>query len=168
MTLNIRRFLLWGVAIVLGPRLLIPSLPAASGSGCLYHCETPVCADFGNHSQFCVDTRARCLAYCSRADAYQAWGAIAYSKKDKAYGSGYNFDTKDEAKKTAMNNCRKHGVDCVVWIYFNRECGAIAVDGNYTGWGTGNARYWAKDRALKECAAAGGRNCQVLDSVCSQ
>jgi len=168
MTGRVRRFILLGAAVVLGPRLLVTSLPAGSGSGCLYQCETSLCADFGNHSQYCVDIRAKCQAHCSQPNAYQAWGAIAYSKKDKAYGSGYNFDTKAEATKTALNNCSKHGVNCVVWIYFNKECGAIAVDGSFTGWGTANARYYANERAIKECTAAGGRNCQVLDSVCSQ
>jgi len=155
-------------AFLLAPGLTVTSLQASSGSKCLYDCETPVCADFGNHTADCEDRRAHCQAYCSRPDAYQSWGAIAYSKSDQGYGSSWNQDTKAEATTLAMKNCAQHGSSCVVWMYFNKECGAIAVDGTHTGWGTANARYYAKERALKECANNGGRNCWVLDSVCSQ
>lgn len=168
MRYTIKLLILSGLAFIFEPGLLVTSVSASSGSKCLYDCETPVCADFGNHSADCENTRARCQAHCSRPDAYQAWGAIAYSKADKGYGSAYNFDTKDGAAKEAMKNCSRHGANCVVWMYFNRECGAIAVDGSHTGWGSANARYYAKERALKECANNGGRNCAVLDSVCSQ
>lgn len=163
-----RRALLLAAAIVLGPKLLVTELPAGSASGCLYQCETSVCADFSNQTGYCQQVRARCQAHCSQPNAYQAWGAIAYSKKDKAYGSSWNQDTKAEATKMAMDNCIKHGSNCVLWIYFNKECGAIAVDGNFAGWGTANARYYAKQRAIEECTSNGGRSCYVLDSVCSQ
>jgi len=165
---TIKFLILSGLAFILEPGLLVTSVSASSGSQCLYDCETPICANFSNQSADCVSTRARCQARCSRPDAYQAWGAIAYSKSDKGYGSAYNVDTKDGATKEAMKNCSQHGANCVVWMSFNRECGAIAVDGSHTGWGTANARYYAKERALQECANNGGRNCAVLDSVCSQ
>ncbi len=165
---RIRSLILLGAILVLAPQLLVRSLPAGSASGCLSDCETSLCSDFGNHTSFCEETRARCEAHCRQPDAYQAWGAIAYSKSDKGFGSAYNFDTKSEATKKAMENCSAHGNDCAVWIYFNKECGAIAVDGKFTGWGTANARYYANERAMKECASNGGRNCTVLDSVCSQ
>ena len=163
-----KSLILVAATLVLASTLLVTSLPAGSASGCLYTCETSLCADFSNHSSFCEETRARCQAHCSQPDAYQAWGAIAYSKKDRGFGSAYNFDTKDAATKQAMKNCSAHGADCVVWVYFNKQCGAIAVDGSFTGWGTANARYYANENAVKECRSAGGRNCAILDSVCSQ
>ena len=161
-------FVFSAVVFVLARGLLVTSLRASSGSSCLYNCESSLCADYSNHSSYCEEKRAECQAYCSRPDAYQAWGAIAYSRSDKAYGSAWNQDTKADATKVAMKNCAQHGANCVLWVSFNKECAAIAVDGNHTGWGTANARYYAKERALKECANNGGRNCYVLDSVCSQ
>jgi hypothetical protein len=111
----------------------------------------------------CVD---QCIQYTCRA-SLDVWGAIAYSKPDKAFG--YSFELADEAtaRKVAMENCRKHGSNCVVETAFSRSCAALAAGGDRIGWGTERTREAAEKRALSQCALTGANGCAVQTWVCS-
>jgi hypothetical protein len=141
------------------------ALLAQSVGRCLYECEGSVCYDYGNHSDMCGEIRAKCQAKCS---GQKAWGAIAYSAKDKGFGFSDGWNDLAQAKKVAMDNCAKHGAECKLWAYYDHSCGAIAADGNTVTWGTSNVKATAEQRAMEECKKAGGRNCAVEVSVCSR
>jgi hypothetical protein len=151
------------IVIVLG---LKPSPPISALAGdCLYQCEGSTCYDFGNHSDFCGELRAKCQARCS---GRRQWGAIAYSTKDKGAGWAYGFNDLSAAKAEAMQRCSKQGSACKLWAYFENECGALAADGSIVTWGTANQRQDAQQRALLECRKAGGKNCAIEAWVCSK
>jgi hypothetical protein len=144
-----------------------PSPPAsAAGGDCLYECEGSMCADFGNKTQLCQETRAKCQARCS---GKRWWGAIAYSVPDQQSGWSYEYSDVNAAKKQAMNRCiAAKGRACQVWAYFENECGALAADGKTVTWGTASLRPDAEKRALLECRKAGGRSCAIQAWVCSK
>ena len=143
-----------------------PSRPtSAVGDTCLYDCEGPTCADFGNHADFCTDIRAKCQARCS---GRRWWGAIAYSAKDKGAGWSFDYNDLNDAKKQAMDRCAKQGKACKLMAWFENECGAVAADGNIATWGTAYLKENAQRRALLECKKAGGRNCAIEAWVCSK
>ena len=143
-----------------------PSRPtSAVGGDCLYDCEGPICADFGNKTDFCQELRAKCQARCS---GRRWWGAIAYSAPDQQFGYSLDWNNVNAAKKQALDRCSKTGKACKVWIYYENECGAIAADGNTVTWGTAFLKENAKQRAMLECKKAGGKNCAIEVWSCSK
>jgi hypothetical protein len=131
----------------------------------LYECETSTCADFGNHTDLCVQRRAECQVKCS---TIQFWGAIAYSSKDKGAGWSFGWNDLDKAKKEALNRCSKQGAACQLWVWFDNSCGAVAADGSIVTWGTAYSKADADQRALLQCRTAGGKKCVIEASVCSR
>jgi Domain of unknown function (DUF4189) len=53
-------------------------------------------------------------------------------------------------------------------MWYNRECGALAADGEKVGWGTSSVKQTADQRALAECAKSGGKKCAIQVSQCSR
>ncbi|HEY3738373.1 MAG TPA: DUF4189 domain-containing protein [Bryobacteraceae bacterium] len=149
--------------LVLGLKEAPPTSLAAGD--CLYDCEGSTCYDFGNHTTFCQEQRAKCQARCS---GRRLWGAIAYSKPDGEFGWTIKWNTEAEAKKDAMARCVKTGKACEMWATFENSCGAVAADGNIVTWGTANVQSSAEQRAVAECQKAGGRNCKVAVWACSK
>ena len=113
--------------------------------------------------QACVE---RCIRYTCRASV-DVWGAIAYSKPDKGYGYSFELENEATARKVAMENCRKHGSNCVVETVFNRACAALAAGGEHVGWGIDRTRDSAEKRAMSECALTGAKGCAIQTWVCS-
>ena len=111
----------------------------------------------------CVDL---CIRYNCSASV-NVWGAIAYSKPDKAFG--YAFELKDEAsaRRAALEKCRKYGTACVVETAFKSACGAVAAGSGQVGWGIDRTRQAAEQRALAECARTGARGCEIQTWACS-
>jgi hypothetical protein len=111
----------------------------------------------------CVD---QCIKYTCRAQL-KVWGALAYSKPDKAYGYSFELEDQSTARRVAMDNCRKHGTNCVVETVFSRACAALAAGGDRIGWGTDRTREAAEKRAMAECTLTGAKGCAVQTWVCS-
>jgi len=44
------------------------------------------------------------------------WTALAFSEKAGAYGKAWAFATEDEARRRALDECRKHADDCIVVV----------------------------------------------------
>jgi len=154
------------LALVLFALVMKPSGPnRAVGGDCLYDCEGSICADYGNHSDYCGEMRAKCQARCS---GKRWWGAIAYSAIDKGYGVSYEFDKVDDAKAYAMKRCNLSGKACKLQCWFENECGAVAADGKIVTWGTAFLKSDAQRRALEECRKAGGRACAIEAWSCSK
>jgi hypothetical protein len=134
-------------------------------NGCIDHCWSSCSAQPLGSS-----AKEACVAQCIRSTckaSTNVWGAIAYSKPDKAFG--YSFEVEDQAtaRKVAMENCRKHGTNCVVETIFSHACGALAAGGDHIGWGTDRTREGAEKGALSQCALTGAKGCAVQTWVCS-
>ena len=115
----------------------------------------------------CHDQLHRCNIQC-QGQSQKTFGAIAYSAKDKGSGWSHGWNDLDKAKKVAMENCSEHGSACKLWAWFENGCGAVAADGSVVTWGTASAKQTADQRALAECAKAGGKKCVIQVSHCSR
>ena len=104
----------------------------------------------------CNNMPELCNIQC-RNQNRDSWGAIAYSVKDKGFGYSDGWQDLARAKRTALDNCSRYGTACQVWMWYNRECGALAADGEKIGWGTSSVKHTADQRALAECTKNGGK-----------
>jgi len=139
---------------------------AQSVNQCIDHCFSTTCGaePLGSSAkEACV---ADCIRYTCRAPL-KVWGAIAYSRVDKAFGYSFELEDQATARKVAMENCRKHGSNCVVETVFSKACAALAAGENHIGWGTDRTRDGAEKRALSECQATGAKGCAIQTWVCS-
>lgn len=96
-----------------------------------------------------------------------AYGAIAVDdevgESDPAYGFATGEDTADDAKKQALKYCREYGTkNCKVAVWF-KKCGAYAASKKYYGYGYGDSKKIASDKALEMC---GNSNCKVVVAEC--
>jgi hypothetical protein len=90
------------------------------------------------------------------------WGAIAYDDTDGHWGLSYNYATRGEAERVAIQEC---GVrSCKVAIWFKNSCGAVAQSATYWGVGEGNSRREAERESLSAC---GQRSCEVVAWACT-
>ena len=96
------------------------------------------------------------------------WGAVALSTKTGSWGTSYNYDDEDDARRRAMSECRKHASDCKVFRTFENTCVAVAGDksGNF-GWAWGYNNSERRRRAIAQCRDQGGRNCKVETTFCT-
>jgi hypothetical protein len=135
-------------------------------NACIDHCFTATCSAEPLGSSAKEGCISQCIEYTCRA-ALKVWGAIAYSKSDKAFG--YSFEQGEEAaaRNIALANCRKHGTSCVVETVFSRACAALAAGGDHIGWGTDHTREGAEKRAMSECTLTGAKGCAIQTWVCS-
>jgi len=144
---------------------LILSQPNSSvADNCLYECEGPLCYDFSNKTDMCMELRAKCEYTCSNKRSY---GAIAYSAKDKGAGWSYGWDDQSKAQKVALDKCSEHGSACKLIMWYYNSCGAVAADGNIVTWGRDSTKLKAQQTALSECTKAGGKKCAIEVSQCS-
>jgi Domain of unknown function (DUF4189) len=110
-----------------------------------------------------------CLAPLFAASPAWAWtlyGAIAYSPVTGGVGYSYNFRSRSGAENDALSHCSTHGAGCIVVIWFQNGCGALAVSGSGHGYGSGWS--WnvgnAENIALNSCRAS---DCYVARWVCT-
>jgi hypothetical protein len=167
------------VLTVLALGIKVSPRTSAVGGDCLYDCETSLCYDYSNHSDYCGNLRAQCLAKCSAPNGKKApspppaaprkisWGAIAYSIKDMGAGYSQGKDDQASAEKEAMAVCSQRGKACVLRAAFNKQCGAFAVDREFSGVGTSADQREAQQKAVDECKKAGGARCVLHISFCS-
>jgi len=96
-----------------------------------------------------------------------SWGAIAYSTRDMGAGWSQGKEDRASAEREAMNACSQRGKACVLRTAFNKECGALAADRDFAGWGTSINPREAQQKAIAECKKAGGTNCALHIMFCS-
>jgi hypothetical protein len=84
-------------------------------------------------------------------------------------GAGFSQgkDDRASAEKEAMSVCSQRGKGCVLRTAFNKQCGALAVDRDFTGSGTSTDQREAQQKAVDECKKAGGTRCVLHISFCS-
>lgn len=133
-----------------------------------------------NATVACRHNWGRCLAdlsACSLTGASRpspspppraiSWGAIAYSIADMGAGWSQGKSDRASAEKEAMNTCSQHGRACVLRTAFNKQCGALAADRNFAGWGAATDQREAQRNAMDECTKTGGTRCVLHISFCS-
>jgi len=96
-----------------------------------------------------------------------SWGAIAYSTADMGAGWSQGKSDRATAEKEAMNVCSQRGRACVLRAAFDKQCGALAADRGFTGWGTSADQREAQQKAIAGCQKAGGTTCVLHISFCS-
>jgi hypothetical protein len=84
-------------------------------------------------------------------------------------GAGWSQGKSERAgaEKEAMNTCSQRGKACALRIAFNKQCGALAADRDFTGWGVSMDPGEAQRKAIDECTKAGGARCVLHISFCS-
>jgi hypothetical protein len=99
--------------------------------------------------------------------AAESFGSIAFSPTTGANGFVFGSDSKDDAERRAMKECRKRASDCIVGINFWNSCGAVAIGSN-AGWGSAWATSGdlAQQEAMKYCRQR-DRDCRVIRWQCS-
>lgn len=118
-----------------------------------------------SYSSNCGDAEVNCNMSCEREAANRkSYGAIAYSRKDGAYGYSNSQDSQKEAEDLALNYCKENGAKCRSMIWFQNSCGAVAAAGRKTGWGQADTEEEAQTKALKDC---GKKNCEIKVAHCS-
>jgi hypothetical protein len=96
-----------------------------------------------------------------------AWGAIAYSSHDMGAGWAQGKDNQASAEKEALAKCQERGKACVVKTAFNKQCGALAADGDYTGFAASTDQRVAMQKAMDDCKKNGGSRCVLHIMFCS-
>jgi len=109
-----------------------------------------------------------CMALAAPFSVF-AVGAIAVDDEvgdtEPGYGIATGYDTKEEAKKAALKNCRNEGNEnCKVSVWFE-GCGAYASSKKYSGAGWGKSKRIAEAKALETC---GSPNCKIQASECDE
>ena len=124
---------------------------------------------YGGASQiYCSGTLSLCQEQCRQSNQEKAYGAIAYSAKDKGAGWSYGWNSESKAEQVALDNCSKHGSQCKVIVWYRDSCGAVVTDGDIVTWGQASAKRTASQSALDKCIKAGGKKCAVETAQCSQ
>lgn len=148
--------------------LFLLSLIASQAQDCFIQCmERSGCWSGGSvfHPSYCNNMPELCQIQC-RGKTGNGWGAIAYSRKDKISGWSFEQAYKATAESSALRFCVKQGGGkCQVEASFNRTCGSVVADGDIVGWGTAATKADAQQRAVAECARAGGKQCAAEERV---
>jgi len=99
------------------------------------------------------------------AEAYDYYGAIAYSPSTDRWGTSNECGSADDAMAAAVAEC---GVsDCQAKFWFSNQCGALAKSSKGDlGWGSSVDRGDAENTALAKCGEY-GNPCNVLCWSCT-
>lgn len=95
-----------------------------------------------------------------------AIGAIAVDDEEgddePGYGFATGYESKDEARREALKQCKASGnKECKVVAWFE-TCGAYAASKKYYGVGWGSNKQKAESMALEKC----GGKCSIKVSEC--
>ena len=134
-----------------------------------------------NATTACQQVWGRCLSDLSSCSLLSApthtsapaspcsisWGAIAYSVSDHQAGWSSAKNDKTVAEKEALSVCAQRGKACAIVSSFNKQCGALARDGNFVGLATSADQREALQKAVQECTKNGGARCVPQVMFCS-
>jgi len=126
------------------------------------------CAEWKNGG--CVRNELKCVGSDIDENAPTPdYGAIAYGKTKKAYGTSFKWASRARAEQMALQKCGQYGNDCEIAVWFKNQCGAVVTrsDSQIFYWGLGETEGEAKSVAMKECAKNNGHKCEVLIAQCA-
>jgi hypothetical protein len=136
---------------------------------CQQNCSSPGLATYDQN--FCRAREQRCQQQCNaRSAPHGTYGAIAYGAGSIAFGYAFDKDSADDAKKTALANCRQHGIDCKIVTNFSKACAAVAAvesKGVFTVAQSSSSGEAEKD-AMSACSRRYGGGCEIEVWTCSQ
>jgi hypothetical protein len=121
-------------------------------------------------SGYCSIAQSDCEVQCRHGEkSASTYGAIAFSPSSGAWGDGSKYGHRAEAERRALAECAKSARDCTVAVWFNDQCGAVAIAeaGIWAG-GLGHTQAAAGNAALADCAKRGGKKCKVQEVLCSR
>jgi len=97
----------------------------------------------------------------------RAAGALAVGACG-AYGEAFDFDSVEEARKSALAKCQSES--CRVVAVTRRGCAALAVDFTNAcgahGYGKAPRLGRSQNEALRSCYAGGGKECVIRTFFC--
>lgn len=103
---------------------------------------------------YCSGIQVRCSAECRNSGpggGPKSYGAIAYSKKNGAYGYAHGWTNQKKAEAVALKNCKENGSGCKKIVWYYNSCGAVASDGRNVTWGQAGTSREAVQQALDKC-----------------
>jgi hypothetical protein len=105
----------------------------------------------------------------ARSEAGHIYGALAYSKRDGAYGFSTGFADSESANEYALTKCSQRGRSCYVVISFSNLCASVAADdAGGVFWGTAGTRQEAQRQSMLYCRRDGeAATCQIKVWACS-
>jgi len=112
-------------------------------------------------------TLALCLLFATSISATaQNYGAIAYAPHTGGYGYSYDYGSRGAAESRALAECQSSSGGCVVALWFQNACGAVAAgpSGWGSGWGSNQARADLEAIAVCNQYSAG---CRIRVQVCT-
>ena len=156
--MNLRLLFLPALSVFLG----VVAQPAPARAACTYSYQ---CSNYIQGNCSAHETKETCTP---DAPAH-SYGAIAYGRTSRAWGSSYRWGSQAKAESVAMQTCAQHGNDCEVMVWFDRKCGAVASgEGTTAFWGLGDTVGEARADAQNKCVNGGGKGCEVQASQCSK
>jgi hypothetical protein len=107
------------------------------------------------------------LVWSSTAALAVNYGAIAYARPTGSWGASWDQPSQQVANEVARRQCGQYAADCAVVVQFWNLCAAYATgEGTMDGWGSGDTRAAAEQRALVACQHQGG-SCQLQVWACN-
>ncbi|WEI17691.1 DUF4189 domain-containing protein [Acinetobacter proteolyticus] len=98
----------------------------------------------------------------------KTWGAIAPSPKGGVLGTAVGADSKGEAERLALSDCKKKGgQSCQVDLAYHNQCGVMVVGEKIFNTAHAASIEEASNLGLKQCQKE-SRNCQVYYSACTE
>ena len=157
----------WSLLAALTIGNLLPSIAIADCfSDCMGNCWS---SRSDENVSYCSGTEARCESECRNSGGRKkAYGAIAYSKNDGAFGYSDHWDDQATAEKNALEVCNTNGSGCETIVWFFDNCAAVAGSGQIVSFGQHYQENTAKKQALDACAKDGGTKCNLKVSHCSK
>ena len=91
------------------------------------------------------------------------YGAIAINKQTGATGYSYDYRSRYEAERAALNYCKGN---CRIAVYFWNSCASVAWSPSTKayGWYYAGNMSSTKRGALRQC---GYKDCRIVRSVCT-
>ncbi|KKD39025.1 DUF4189 domain-containing protein [Limnoraphis robusta] len=100
------------------------------------------------------------MVFAQLPDSY---GAIAITPDGKMWGYSFDYPTREQAEKRALQECGQSS--CKIQVWFKNACGAVAKDQNgKLGWAWADTRQQAEAAAV---AACGNGSCRTETWACT-
>ncbi|MDY7019846.1 MAG: DUF4189 domain-containing protein [Cyanobacteriota bacterium] len=103
------------------------------------------------------------LGGVASAELPDSYGAIAATPDGEVWGYAYDYPSREQAEKRALEECGQS--NCQVQVWFKNACGAVAKDAEKKiGWAWADTREQAEAKAV---AACGTGTCRVETWACT-
>lgn len=98
----------------------------------------------------------------------KTWGAIAPSPKGGILGTAVGADSKAEAERLALADCKKKGgTECEVDLAYHNQCAVMILGQKFINTFSNATIKEASERGLKHCQS-NDTNCRVYYSACTE